>query len=330
MSEKFKPNFNRSESSLFAPRYNTDPTRCEHHIEAIKHLIKCCELELTIEDVWHYFDNLEFKERLKTNSKKKKRLNKKDKEFKPVDIKKPMNTLNIHRARYRKENENYNADDYYVQYKYDKDNNTTVYQECAEEAKRQKEEYTRLVSEQKEKHIYNGLYVPKPPKSVCNDYIILTNAFRNEDKTILNSDMLKDLKSYKLKLKKQYKNDVKSYNLEFMKSINVISKKYWDKLGGKEHSYQPLKDAKEQDLLRYRCQKYEYDVILACGKVNRADTLNEEKETNNDGEYDDEEFDKLTEEYKMVMSRKPDGYDEYILSDDYKPLYNFPENIDID
>lgn len=322
MSQKFKPNFNRSESGLFAPRYDNDPTRCDHHIEAIKHLIKCCDIEFTIEEVWEHFDNLEFSERVKKNNKKKKRLNKKENNFKPVNITKPLNTLNVYRSKYKESNETYNADEFYKQYAEDKESNSDLYQECVEEAQRQKNEYQKLVDEQQEEHIYTGQYVPKPPKAVCNEYIILTNAFRREDDSILDEHMKKDLKTYKTKLKKEHKNDPSKYNLEFMKGINVLSKKYWDKLGGKEHKYQPLKDAHDIDKLRLKCQRYEYELIVAYGKLQKA-------KLNTEDSSDSSEVEKLENEYNHLLENKPDNYDDYTELDNYEPLYNFTEHIDI-
>lgn len=281
----------------FTVQFDKNPEKAQHFNELLEFLASSEHFsELDIDEVWGIIDTMERDERLKKAKKQLKRKVVKQAAFKPENLKKPPNRMNLFREKFKQECKDEDR-------KYTKDYFTAAYKALTEEALSEldeecsslKEIYEKRYELLKLKAIHDGEYPPEAVKRACSSYMMFSKACHAKDSNLLSKTQISALK--------------KADGSDFKKMISVI-KGLWDKL--KHEEKQRFNEIAVNDKKRYRFQSYEHDVIALEAQIRLAQSKNETIRVS-----------ELESELADLRDNEPEDYEEYKSSDDYVPLYDF-------
>jgi hypothetical protein len=281
----------------FTAQFDKQPEKAKNFSELLTFLATSEHFsDLDINEVWGILDSVEYEERMKKVKGQLKRKAVKKAAFKPTNLKRPPNRMNLFRAKFKTECKEEGRE-------YSKDYFTSAYNALSEEVLAELDEecselkrvYEEKFAALKLKAIYDGEYEPDKPKGSCSSYMMFSKACHARDSALLSKTQLTTLK--------------KSGSGDFKKMITTI-KELWDKL--KHEEKQRFVELSNDDKIRYKCQMYEYNVLSLEAQIRLAQSKKETIRTS-----------ELQSDLAELKDNEPEEYEEYTSQADYKHIYDF-------
>lgn len=304
-----KDNSNGCYKSVF----DKDPNKALNFIEAFACLEKVTDLVAST--IYSRFDTLSIGDRyIKAKSElKKKQKNKKD-TFKSRTYKEPKSAYLIFKSEYLSNHgEKVPASE--IKKKWDKEMTESDKSKYIKQYEKNKKVYNKNVESEKINCIYNGTFEPHHIKKLNTSYIIFGGLFREGRTDIIKESWYKEWCNIT-------KDTVDDGSTVLGQKGKYISSLWNNKVKGTNNKIeQKIKEIYEHQKQINIYKNYERDIIIIKGKLRNA-LYNELTKV---PKY---EITELRNDLKHALKHMPDGYREYVESDEYEPLYNFETHIE--
>jgi hypothetical protein len=283
----------------FTVKFDKDPNMAKHFNELLLFLASSEHFsDLDIAEIWQILDTMSYEERMKKATKQMKRKKVKEAAFKAEGLKRPPNRMNLFRTKFKQECKDEGRE-------YSKEYFTTAYEalseeklaELEEECAELRQEYDERYNELRLKAMFNGEYPLDKPKGACSNFMIFNKACHARDSKLLSKSQITVLK--------------KADGGDFKTMINAITG-LWDKL--KVEEKEKFTKLSSEDKQRHKYQIYEHGILSLEAQIRFAQSKNETIRVS-----------ELEAELSELRDSEPDGYSDYIDSDDYTPLFDFSQ-----